>query len=136
MRDQYKRNVLLEMVATETDRQDERWGWPREWVDTRNGFSARRLIDAESVARDELAGGRVSWDAILAEEAGEQARETDPQKRIGELVQLAAVALSAAQDIWERSTEKPDQGASEAEWRAWWRKRIDPGELHRVEDPE
>ena len=68
---------LLHLTGQEMARQDEQWGWPRP---------VEALI-------------------VLAKRRGDEvADEPDPQKRIAELVQVAAVALSWAQAIQEETS--------------------------------
>ena len=101
--------------------QDEKWGWPRptEFLDDdqahrRDAISIPELFGkCEARARFLLFSGRPCWQAILGEELGEVARETDPEKRIVELIQVAAVALSWAQAI--QSEGKSDGCGLEAE---------------------
>ena len=93
---------LVKELCAEMSRQDEKWGWPFwDGALEDDQVIVLRLADAESVARRAMAEGRVSCVGVLAEEVSEAARETDPEKRVAELVQVAAVALSWAQAIQE-----------------------------------
>lgn len=107
-------------VMAEAERQDKTYPWPRDdkllidpprrpgmWAGSLQWFArhgerfARRLFDL----------GRPCWLAVLAEEYGEVARETDPVKREKELIQVAAVAISWVQ----HSREKRETDRSESE---------------------
>ena len=91
---------LLHETYAEMVRQDEKWGWPRPPQYLEDDHTVvRHVVAAERAARSAFADGNPSWSAILAEEAGEVTREADTQKRIQELVQVAAVALSWAHAI-------------------------------------
>ena len=79
MRPRTRRQFLIGRLEAEMGAQDDKWGWPRLF---------RR--------------NKPCWQAILGEEIGEVAREKDPEKRIAELIQVAAVALSWAQAIEEQ----------------------------------
>lgn len=108
-RDQYALVELLEEVRAEADRQDEKWGWPRP-KDFLIDFGDGHGIDLRPIYDKLEAASRVhledapNWMAILGEEVGEVARENDPDKRVVELVQAAAVCLAWAQAIQERKS--------------------------------
>ncbi len=105
-RDPAQTRRLLEAVWKEIERQDERYPWPRPPrlldgpVNLRN-----HLQRGEVMARCLFAAGQPSFMAVVAEEIGEAARETDPEKRITELVQGAASQLTWAQAIRESMEE-------------------------------
>lgn len=102
----------LVLVDQEIRRQDEKWGpdrthpdlhidsglddgsWFHIWKD-----SSEYKRTTENRAKD----GTISWADILVEEVAEALDEPDPQKRIDELVQVAAVALQWVNDLIIRS---------------------------------
>ncbi len=116
-RPQSLRDKLLRMVETETDRQDQMWPWPRPASFLRN-FEAAHIADLaselERISRD-LLERHPTWHAILGEEVGEAMCETDPGRRVVELVQVAAVAVSWAQAILESQPSSPDPTPSTSE---------------------
>lgn len=100
---------ILTDVLNEIIRQDEKWGPDRTHPDVYPTLSPdvdpvwyhmyepmswyKRMTDAR--AQD----GTVSWADILLEEVAEALDETDSEKRIAELTQVAAVALQWINDI-------------------------------------
>jgi len=109
-RDADRSLILLDLLSDEMKRQDRKWGWPRSEVLLESSLAlAAKLTDAEEYARHLLdkktpwfaLEKKAGWLAILAEEIGEVSRENDPQQRITELIQVAAVSLSWAQAIQE-----------------------------------
>lgn len=103
---------LLASVNEECIRQDQLWGeqnHPLRPNKYQTHFSGSRLFTrgyyeneaalwkAANDARVE--GGALGWDGILLEEVFEALAEDDAERAITELIQVAAVALSAAKSI-------------------------------------
>lgn len=110
-RNQARARALLREVAAEMARQDAKWSWPLTFPASRRDRGVERYLEqAELVARHQFAAGRPSWTAVLGEEAGEVARETDPERLEGELIQLAAVCLSWAQASREERGMTDNEG--------------------------
>lgn len=96
---------ILREVEKERARQDEKWGEQHHLDDA--GPKSRELFtvlannwkkeNAQRVQSD-----RLSWDGILAEEVYEALSEEDPDKKIEELVQVAAVAVVWIEDLISR----------------------------------
>jgi len=97
---------VLERVAAERQRQMEKWGHQRHPDDT--GGEGLRL--AANLARTICQGaaahtpGGPGWRLILNEEVAEAFAETDPEKLLGELVQVMAVCSAWIEDIESRTT--------------------------------
>lgn len=95
-------------------REAARWGPPNAWEVAAAAAGALGWCVGECADRD-------LWPLVeeMAAEVwagrAEAARETDPEKRVAELVQVAAVALSWAQAIEESSTAPPTPAAPRAD---------------------
>ncbi|MFC4089383.1 hypothetical protein [Micromonospora sp. GCM10011541] len=98
----FKKIGVSAEVVNEVNRQEEEWGeqdhpFTPEGV-IGNGYHAEYQWRADRWKRenDYRAGvGHPAWDGILLEEVYEALAEEDPEKREVELVQVAAVAVSA-----------------------------------------
>jgi len=95
---------VLDEVAAERVRQNERWGEQNH----RDGTGDRRWRDAANHVRsevdDEARAGRTTWNGVLREELFEALAESDPARLRAELVQVAAVAVAWVEAI-DRRTE-------------------------------
>lgn len=95
---------VLSDIADERARQDEKWGI-QDWEFIRPEVFPvmERLAPAAKAECDKFAKlGTISWFDILIEEVYEAFAETDPDKQIAELVQVAAVASAAIESIERR----------------------------------
>jgi hypothetical protein len=106
---------LLDDVRNERVAQLRKWGeqhheFRREGEEVRRRYLTeelfyKRLFDRQidqrmdSVRIPTQAAEGATWDVILLEEVYEALAEDDPKKRIEELIQVAAVALAAAEDL-------------------------------------
>ncbi len=115
-----RRALLLESVRAEMVRQDELWGWPRcsdylfddDCDDGEFDNLSNQMLLMELRSRELIDNQRPCWQAILGEEIGEVARESDPARRLEELIQVAAVALAWAQAIKEENSHVFGYGRS------------------------
>lgn len=98
---------VLAQVATERHRQIELWGDQRFPLKHRNDpegiaspLGRSYAVLAESFkALGKALGPDDSWDRVLLEEVFEALAETDPAKMRTELIQVAAVAVKAVEEI-------------------------------------
>jgi hypothetical protein len=98
---------VLKQVKAERIRQDDRFGWFRDYPD---GTSRSTSYDWElTAAREALASaekaGKLTWRHILQEEFFEVSFENDPARLKVELIQVAAVATAWAEAIERRPTK-------------------------------
>ena len=85
-------------VADERVRQVRKWGVQTRPDGTSETYSVH--ADAAKLLTDQRAeAGTLTWADILSEEVLEAFAETDPDKLREELIQVAAVAVSWAEDI-------------------------------------
>ncbi len=90
-------DVVLEEVAEERMRQDEKWGeqnHPMRSGDWSAECSARSADGWKRINDLRQAAGELVWHGILLEEVYEALAETDPAKQREELIQVAAVAVA------------------------------------------
>lgn len=101
-----QRAELLARVAEELQAQDDKWGEQNhplvmdysEFGLTREGYGAR--ADLWKRENDQRAkNGTLAWDGIQLEEVYEALAEDDAERAVTELIQTAAVAISAAASI-------------------------------------
>ena len=104
--------MTLTAVQDEMDRLDAKWGTGRSLPDV-DPFAAKLGVNpvefhfttVHSAADGQLACdtaahfGSVAWAHILVEEVAEAIEETDPARRIVELVQVAAVCMQWVKDL-------------------------------------
>jgi len=89
---------VLDEVADERTRQVTKWGVQTRPTGANAAFSrARDLAQKRTDAR--MKDGTATWHDILFEEFLEAVAEEDAAKMRVELIQLAAVAVSAVEDI-------------------------------------
>lgn len=98
-------SYTLSQIALEQSRQFAKWG-DQSHVSF-GGFGIGiyvDLADVYKVANDKREHGRITplWDLILLEEVYEALSETDPQKQIEELIQVAAVCATAINNLKKR----------------------------------
>lgn len=94
---------VLDEVAAERQRQDERWG-QQDHPDHPRGeawAALGRLLEAQARATLRTTGG-LSWSAVMAEEIGEAWNALDGADLRAELVQVAAVAVAWIEAIDRR----------------------------------
>lgn len=106
-----QQRILVEILR-ERARQDEKWGEQHHpdvdpgslHLDYRThqaSATSWKLINAYRVDK-----GALAWDGILLEEAYEAAGEEDTEKKIAELIQVAAVAVCWIEDLKSRDPEQ------------------------------
>ena len=97
--------VVLNNIAAERFKQDERWGEQNHPDGTGGKFyedlASLSRRNADSAARS----GHITWKDILTEEFWEAIAESDPEKLRAELVQVAAVAAAWVEAIDRRSRQ-------------------------------
>lgn len=103
-------NPVLQEIADERDRQDDKWG-PQDhrdgthpeivWVFT--GPAAYVAESARMQCQAEAEEGATNWRSIALEEVAEAFAEADPAKLRAELVQCAAVFVAWIEAIDRRS---------------------------------
>lgn len=94
---------VLEQVATERGRQDEKWG-PQNHPDGTGQYPETIDADVARMACQQAAeGGYLDWLHILREETAEAFAESDPARLRRELVQVAAVAVAWIQALDRRA---------------------------------
>lgn len=104
---------LTKALEFELDRQDAKWGADRSHPDVANIYSKVKADisifyinlseeEAKEQVEERFNNGVGTWADILVEEVAEAMNESDPDKRIAELIQVAAVALQWANDIMSR----------------------------------
>ncbi|UZJ23742.1 hypothetical protein RHODO2019_11045 [Rhodococcus antarcticus] len=91
---------ILDAVRDERQNQDDEWG-VQNHPSTGSSTPGQRVDDYgrladcyKEVNTDLVKAGRLGWDTILLEEVYEALAEHDPQRRVDELIQVAAVALA------------------------------------------
>lgn len=96
-------HILLGRTLAEMEAQHEQWGEQNH----QNVYSedalrrfARQADSWKQINDARVEDGNLTWDGILLEEVYEALSETEPELRIEELVQVAAVALSEAAAIY------------------------------------
>lgn len=95
---------ILSDIADERARQDAKWG-VQNWDHVRPEVVPvmEKLVVAAKSECERLAnGGRLSWFDILLEEFYEAFAETDVDRQIEELTQVAAVAVAAIESLERR----------------------------------
>lgn len=102
-----QRKILAEVVS-ELDRQVERWGIQDHplttWLEPKNWhFAAENMKVMFSTMKENHSNP--GWDLIMMEEVAEAFAETDLEKARAELIQVAAVAISAIENIDRRLSE-------------------------------
>lgn len=105
---------ILKVDPLLDDVRNERIEQLRKWGEQHHGFRRSDVADLDyHLDYEEQAnyykayfeqqtarlGSSPTWDVILLEEVYEALAEDDPKKRIEELIQVAAVALAAAEDL-------------------------------------
>jgi len=94
---------ILGEVSAERQRQDAKWG-EQNHKDGTGGEDARgRAHLAKEACESALRQGRATWAHILIEEVMEAMAETDQEKLITELTQVAAVACAWVEAIRRRT---------------------------------
>lgn len=101
----------LEETESELKRQDERWG-QQDHPDVSLNHHGEPFLTPVSILLDQVREmdkearetGTLGWDLILLEEALESLDEPDDEKRIEELIQVAAVALQWVKAIRRRQS--------------------------------
>lgn len=98
---------ILNDVWAEREAQDAKWGEQNHpvhsWERDASGYDWR--ADFWKVENDwQVKNGALGWDGILLEEVYEALAETDPDKQIEELIQVAAVAVAAIESIQRNRT--------------------------------
>jgi hypothetical protein len=97
--------VVLNNIAAERFKQDERWG-EQNHPDGTSSLIYRNAATRERWRADMAAKrGALTWRHILTEEVYEAFAETDPEKLRAELVQVAAVAAAWVEAIDRRSRQ-------------------------------
>ena len=91
---------LIIAVIGEAGRQDAKFPWPQPMSLQADARLSELFEMAEKRSRQLLESGGC-WAAVLGEEIGEVSRETDPELKVRELVQVATAALSWALAIRE-----------------------------------
>lgn len=86
-------DVLFEL-AGERKRQDERWGWPRDYPDLRSQLHCTFAQDLEASCRRANDRGEPTWATVLGEEFGEVLHAAYGPDLRKELLQLAAVCVN------------------------------------------
>lgn len=89
---QQKIRDVLNEVADERLRQDEKWGEQNHPDGTGLDGDEHRADKARTQCEIAAGEGRVTWRHILNEEVSEAFAESDPKKLRAELVQVTAVA--------------------------------------------
>lgn len=94
---------VLERVAAERQRQLEKWGHRHHRDGTNTSQDDAAHADLYREITERLAReGRLTWRAILKEKVAEAFAESDPEKLVGELVQVMAVSSAWVEDIESR----------------------------------
>jgi hypothetical protein len=110
-----RQSKILEEVADERERQDEKWGqqnhpsgtgWDRRFG-VRTGRYAEMRDDARNLCEARAGAKRLTWFDILCEEFFEYAAEYDPALERAELVQLAACCVARIEHIDRGNEVKP-----------------------------
>lgn len=110
------RNALLTTealadVRAERARQDAKWGanrsYPMIWDHLRE--NARKLeASAKASCEDAKRTGLLTWSHILSEEVAEAFAAETPEQIEAELIQVAAVAVAAAEDMRRKRLASED----------------------------
>lgn len=102
-----KTDILVDILK-ERDAQDDRWG-EQNHPDVAHPASVachqEKASDWKYRNERRVRSGKLSWDGILLEEAFEAAGETDPERLIAELIQVAAVAVAWIEAIKRRTPQ-------------------------------
>ena len=94
---------VLGKVLDERIRQEEKWGEQNHPDGTYSHPAiASAAKAAQRVCEQAAREGSLTWMQILEEEVAEVAAETDPEKLIQELVQVAAVAVAWIEAVQRR----------------------------------
>jgi hypothetical protein len=97
---------IVQGIITERNLQDRQWGEQNHPDGTgRNKDGATAEYWRRLVAR-KVTDGSVTWRDILEEEVYEALAETDPSQLVGELLQVAAVAVAWIECIERRQAGK------------------------------
>lgn len=97
--------AMVERVATECGAQVAQWGVQHHPAGTGGFLAHQEALTAKAHTDRAAKMGRVTWRDILEEEVREayaEGENTDPQALVKELIQAAAVAVSAAVDVERR----------------------------------
>lgn len=92
------------LARVRKEREDNIAKWGVQTHESYRGETARRQYEKNEAHFKKIwdaqkAKGRRTWDVILLEEVYEAVSELDPEERIYELVQVAAMALAEAESI-------------------------------------
>lgn len=106
---------LLKEVERERARQDEKWGEQHHPDYSGNGHMVDEHISNYAYTADDFKNynarmvdvDKLGWDTILLEEVYEALSELNPNKRIEELIQVAAVAVVWIEDLISRGHQPP-----------------------------
>lgn len=115
--------VVLEDILRERIRQDEKWGFFRDFPDGGN-----RVGDdaAEKVARQECERaarlGKITWRHIIEEEMAEAWNAKTDDERVVELIQTIACMVAQVEAIRRR---KSGAAIIPLKPRPWWRRWLD-----------
>ncbi|MGL5852633.1 MAG: hypothetical protein ACRCZD_17780 [Phycicoccus sp.] len=97
---------LLAQVGEELDNQLVRWGVQDHPLVGGGDWAGRNVAEYrrnEATLQEQNAGraqmGTMGWDTILQEEVFEALSESNPEKAVAELIQVAAVAVAAADSL-------------------------------------
>lgn len=96
---------VAEDVYAETDRQLDKWGIQSHPDGTGSHFLIRAEV-ARNHCNQAAKQGRVTWQHILSEEVYEALAESDPDKLVAELTQVAAVCVSWIADVQSRADKE------------------------------
>lgn len=111
----------LHEVASERARQDDLWGEQNHPVlDPANTDADRDYYYSQATAwkfenQTRKENGRLAWDGILLEEVFEALESDDPAAQRAELIQVAAVALAAAESLDRAAAKLSIDTETEAE---------------------
>lgn len=109
-----QQRILVE-VLRERSKQDEKWGeqhhpdLPPDCAGAAAIAHGMKAADWKRRNDERVQSGTLAWDGILLEEAFEAAEETNEEKKLKELVQVAAVAVCWIEDILSRRATQPTQ---------------------------
>jgi hypothetical protein len=100
--------AILAEVAAERERQDSKWGEQNHPDGTGGAHQRIAAAKAKRYCDAYFEQGVGDWRLILTEEVAEAFAESDPARLRGELIQVAAVAVSWAEAIDRRLAAKEE----------------------------
>ena len=100
---------ILKRIEDERIRQDKKWGkQDHPSFDENEHYAIPKEVQAKAICEFAAEHGRVTWSHILSEEVSEAVYAKTDEKRIEELIQVAAVAVAWVESLQRKEPESTE----------------------------